>query len=76
MSDILTAMREFRVLDDKRRSVGLGGDEEVRWNALRAAAERERRPLAPQWPQASDWPQASQLPQGPRRSWFRRPCPP
>lgn len=62
MSDILTAMREFRALDDKRRNGGLGGDEEQRWNALRsllkgdgkvraapqpASAESETQPSGP-----------------------------
>lgn len=46
MSDILTAMREFRSLDDRRRAAGLSAEDEARWNELRAAVKGERNPGA------------------------------
>ena len=34
MSDTLSAMREFRFLDDKRNASGLSDSEEFRWREL------------------------------------------
>ncbi len=44
MSDVLSSMREFRALDDKRRNQGLAAEEELRWNDLRAALKGGAKP--------------------------------
>ena len=53
MSDILSAMREFRALDDKRRSQGLLGEESERWNTLRELLKGDLRNAEPRQKPAS-----------------------